>query len=86
MVIASACSYVPEGSVCLSGSRCTGAAHGDGVIRAMALAFGSGTPISEVLRNEMQHLVAQSHKQDVKLEQKERLIGKLERRAERITY
>lgn len=55
------CLQLCSSRVCLSGSRCTGAAHRDGAIWVMALAFGSGTPTSEILRNEMLHPVFLSH-------------------------
>lgn len=79
------CLKLCSSRICLSGSRCTGAAHRDGIIRAMALAFGSGA--YQEWNATSSFPVAQLHKQDMKLEQKERLTGKLERRRkERIMY
>lgn len=43
--------------ICSSGGRHTGAVDKDRVIRAMALAFGSGAPGSDILGNEMQRPV-----------------------------
>lgn len=56
MLIAPPCSYFPRGSVLQVADR-PGAVDKDRVIGAMALAFGSGAPGSDILGNEMQRPV-----------------------------